>query len=326
MGIFEKIVNQQGWTLINGPIQLTGGFMHKMYKLETTQGIYAIKLLNPFIIQRDGAMDNFKQAEKLENILEKYHISMLPALILNGQKMQKVDNQYYYVYDFYDGKAIKGKEIHRHHCFKIGELLSTIHQIDMKKETQEYIEMNIDWNFYLKQLKNVNQELYTSLKENYDVIIQLQNKGNLARKKLSPILAICHNDMDSKNVLWKDDDYRIIDLECLSYNHPYMELLELALSWSGYEECDIDFNLFKSFLQGYKNISQYLPSNWEVLYDSNIERLEWLEYNLKRSLGIECSEDEKEIGVAQVKETIKLICYYDKVKEEVLTCCEIMNT
>lgn len=58
--------------------------------------------------------------------------------------------------------------------------------------------------------------------------------------------------MDCKNVLWNGNDYRIIDLECLSYNNPFKELFELALCWSGYEDCKIDFQLFQAFCKDIK--------------------------------------------------------------------------
>ena len=136
-------------------------------------------------------------------------------------------------------------------------------------------------------------------------------------------MSICHNDMDCKNVLWNGNDYRIIDLECLSYNNPFMELFELALCWSGYEDCKIDFQLFQAFLQGYKNADGEMPIDWEILYDCNNGRLEWLEYNIKRVLGIDCGNDEKEIGIEQVKETIQHIIYYAKMKNQILEHCII---
>ena len=98
---------------------------------------------------------------------------------------------------------------------------------------------------------------------------------------------------------------------------------ELALCWSGYEDCKIDFQLFQAFLQGYKNADGEMPIDWETLYDCNNGRLEWLEYNIKRVLGIDCGNDEKEIGIEQVKETIQHIIYYAKMKNQILEHCII---
>ena len=66
---------------------LSGGFMHKMYKISTQQGIFALKLLNPFVMQRETAMDNFAKAERIEFLLEQQGVPVLPALSLCGRKM-----------------------------------------------------------------------------------------------------------------------------------------------------------------------------------------------------------------------------------------------
>ena len=43
--------------------QLTGGLMHKMFKVETDKGIYAIKVLNPEVMSREEAYNNFVISE-----------------------------------------------------------------------------------------------------------------------------------------------------------------------------------------------------------------------------------------------------------------------
>ena len=102
-----------------------------------------------------------------------------------------------------------------------------------------------------------------------------------------------------------------------------MELFELALCWSGYEDCKIDFQLFQSFLQGYKNGDGNMPVDWETLYDCDNGRLEWLEYNIKRVLGIDCGADEKEIGIKQVEETLHHIIYYFNMRDQILEHCSV---
>lgn len=323
MSIFIKIAKKYNWKLKCEPTRLNGGFMHKMYKVDTEQGVYAIKLLNPFVMQRETAMANYTKAEQIEFLLEQQDIPILPALSFDGRKMQEIDGEYFYLFDYFFGKPLKRNEITEYHCGEIGKVLAKIHSIDKKFENENISEMSIDWEFYLAEMKKADVRLYAILKDSFSVIQDSQNKGNLTRKKLPQIVSICHNDMDCKNVLWNGNDYRIIDLECLSYNNPYMELFELALCWSGYEDCQIDFRLFQAFLQGYKNAGGELPTDWETLYDCNNGRLEWLEYNIKRVLGIDCGDNEKEIGIEQVEETVQHIIYYSEMKKQILEHCII---
>ncbi len=198
-------------------------------------------------------MDNFAKAERIELLLEQQGVPVLPALSLCGRKMHEIDGEYFYLFDYFPRESLKkSNEITIDHCKEMGKVLAEIHSIDKKYENEAFYEMSIDWNFYLAEMKHTDTKLYAMLKDALSVIQDSQNKGNQARKKLPPIVSICHNDMDCKNVLWNGNDYRIIDLECLSYNNPFMELFELALCWSGYEDCKIDFQLFKAFCKDIK--------------------------------------------------------------------------
>ena len=319
--LLNKICQQCGFgTLKCEPVQLTGGFMHKMYSLFTASGKYAIKLLNPYVMQRETAMGNYRTAESLEKVLEENNIPILPAIVLNGEKMQKIDGRFFYLFEWYDGKALKSEEIQKHHCEKIGGLLAEIHKLDCKEASYERDKMTFDWDHYIKLLSDKNRELYYLLKENRTLLYESQKNGNDAVGKIPPILSICHNDMDSKNVLWKENDCRIIDLECLSYSSPIMEAYELALCWSGYEKCNIDFELFNCFINSYAKAGGQLMSDNESLYNSNHGRLEWLEYNIKRSLGIECFDEEIETGISEVKDTMAHVIYYHDAKKDILNC------
>lgn len=43
--------------------------------------------------------------------------------------------------------------------------------------------------------------------------------------------------------------------------------------------------------------------------------------SIKRVLGIDCGDDEKEIGIEQSEETIRHIIYYSKMREQILGNC-----
>lgn len=45
--------------LMNEPEPITGGLLHRMYRLQTDKAQYAVKALNPQIMQRDTAMSNY---------------------------------------------------------------------------------------------------------------------------------------------------------------------------------------------------------------------------------------------------------------------------
>ncbi len=71
MSIFKKIERKYNWKLKKAPVPLNGSFMHKMYKLETELGTYVLKLLNPFVMQRETVMARTDKSIK-------YHVFEVP--------------------------------------------------------------------------------------------------------------------------------------------------------------------------------------------------------------------------------------------------------
>ena len=163
MFTWDELERKYNMKLKQPPLRLSGGLMHKMYKLETDQGIYALKLLNPFIMQREDAMENYREAERLESILEQKKIPILPALSVYGSKMQEMEGFYFYLFPYYRGTVLKNSEVTEEHCRKIGKILARIHSIDKKNGDGILPKMSIDWKFYLDRLKERNTLLYELL-------------------------------------------------------------------------------------------------------------------------------------------------------------------
>jgi hypothetical protein len=107
--------------IIGVPEAISGGLLHKMYMVETDQGKYAIKALNPQIMIRPTAMQNIINSERIANVSAN-NIPALPAKQFNGSSVQKIDNQYYLVFDWIEGRSLKSDEINTIHCEKIGEI------------------------------------------------------------------------------------------------------------------------------------------------------------------------------------------------------------
>lgn len=145
MEILYKIIDSLDLgDLIEEPVQISGGLTHRMFKLVTSKGKYITKSLNPNIMKRETAIGNFNRADSIEEILKENNIDAVYSLKFNNNKMQCLNNQYFYVYEWYDGKSLKDNEITEFNCKKIGEILLRIHNIDLKYETLEKNEMNID--------------------------------------------------------------------------------------------------------------------------------------------------------------------------------------
>lgn len=306
--------------LLSQPRPLTGGLMHRMYALCTTKGHYAVKLLNPYVMQREGVLDHFRTAEALEQKLEQTAVPILPALTFGGSKMQQIDGQYFYVFDYYEGRALRNEEITPAHCRIIGGHLARIHGVERRAQSACRHAVQVDWDGLIARLSTKNEELYALLSPHRDLLYDCQRRGNRAMDRLPPVVAVCHNDMDSKNVLWQGKDCRIIDLECLCYASPYAELYETALYWAGYETGRLNTECLRTFVDAYAAAGGILPTDCETLYDGSCGRLEWLAYNLRRALGLDGGGDEIDLGVRETRKTIGHILYYHEARDTILAC------
>jgi thiamine kinase-like enzyme len=153
------------------------------------------------------------------------------------------------------------------------------------------------------------------------VEILLENISNLndwnldtieASEFLSSNMVISHRDLDSKNVMWNLHNPVLIDWESAGFINPIQDLIETAIYWSKNDKGEIDKQRFFSFVSGYKKKYGELHADWRmVLVNGFLGKLGWLEYNLKRSLWIECTDDEEQkMGTAQVTGTIYEIRNY----------------
>ena len=67
-----KLIKDRGLGEVIPPIfPVSGGFMHRMYRVNTGRASYAVKHLNPGIMKRPGVMENYRKAERLEQLLKR---------------------------------------------------------------------------------------------------------------------------------------------------------------------------------------------------------------------------------------------------------------
>ena len=64
--------------------KVIGGLSHRMYKVVTDKGIYAVKELNPNVMKRKEAYSNFLFAEKVTDIAKMNGISAIGTNKING--------------------------------------------------------------------------------------------------------------------------------------------------------------------------------------------------------------------------------------------------
>ena len=226
-----------------------------------------------------------------------------------------MDNQFYLIFDWIEGKILKPSEVNINNCVKVGAILADIHMTDFSKlgiiNNYEQNTKLTDWNYYLQKGQESDSEWVNIMLENIDNLYKWDTLANKAVRLLESDMVISHRDLDPKNVMWSQDNPIIIDWEGAGFVNPMHELVETAVYWSENENRGVDKERFLAFIGGYKNRKGKLYADWRTVLENGFGKLGWLEYSLKRSLWIECTDtDEQKLGTEQVVGTINSINHY----------------
>ena len=309
--------------LLEVPVRIEGGLLHKMYRVSTSNGLFAVKVLNPEIMKRPDALSNTINSEKVAKAFD----GLIPAVVsleIDGKQVHKLGEAYYMVFPWTDGAPVFLREITPHHCEEIGSVLGKMHRQNLEIEgivpEEDSFEM-FDWEAFLKRIHESecgDKEWIAAYEKSFEDIKRWNEAACDAKSYLAKLTVISHRDLDPKNVIWSDDKPYIIDWEAAGYVNPYQELLEVINYWADDGEGMPVKEKYDALVNAYRRYKDISTVKWnEVFRGSYIGMLGWLEYNVKRALGIEAS-DQAEIllGESQVIETIhELYSYQDKIRQ-----------
>lgn len=317
--LLEKLMLECGLGEIIGDVEsVSGGFMHRMYKVATSQGIYAVKHLNAEIMKRPDVFDNYGRAEKIEGALEQGGLPIVPALVFHGKKMQNVDGQFFYVFRWHNGKITDWGNISGEQCYMVGNILGKMHDIEPKNVEPEAPEVSrIDWQGYARKAKAKKSEIAALLEGKEELLLYAENELNRAKAALPAMRCISDEDMDPKNIMWENGSPWVIDLECLDYGNPMAHAVTLALQWAGTVTEALDTGKLTAFFEGYLEAYDNGFRGYGELFGLAYNWVDWLEYNIQRALGNCVDEAEQNLGISEVKNTIHRIEYLRRMEPQI---------
>lgn len=317
--LLKRLVQKCGLGEITSEVEsVSGGLMHRMYKVATDKGVFAVKHLNSEIMKRPDVFENYARAEKIEIILEQNDIPMVPALAFGGKKMQNVEENYFYVFRWQNGNITDWNHISKEQCYMAGNILGKIHAIEPENVEVEVPEISrIDWQGYIQKAKEQNSVIAALLEEKQELLVYAENELNKAKAALPAMRCLSNEDMDPKNIMWENGSPWVIDLECLDYGNPMSHAMILALQWAGTVTEAVDIDKLVAFFDGYLKAYDNGFRGYHNLVGVAYNWVDWLEYNIRRALGNCVDESEQELGVSEVRNTIRRIEYLREVEVQI---------
>lgn len=294
------------------PIIVTGGITNSLYKLITTKGSYAIKIIHKSKIKQDSNLINeIEMSENISNIAKLNGINSLVALKLNNKYANNYEDVYFLIYEWCEGNVLLSKEITLEHLKIIARSLANLHKININQKINIIKYEKIEYNYYLDLLKNNEEQWAIFFKDNFHLLTKIYEDVFSNYNKLSNQLSYVHKDLNRKNIIWNKNIPIIIDWETSTISNPSLDFFNSA--WFLTE--DIKEDKFKVFTKEYLSIMD-LDDDLEVALNSAIiEECRWLEFSLKRALKIQSNQiDEINIGKDSIESSLKeIINYYEKI-------------
>ena len=314
----QKLAEQlKSGELLYEPEKVKGGLLHTVYRIITTEGEFALKVLNVEIMKRPEALKNMINSERIAMAFCD-EIPVVASLVKEGKQIREWNGVYYMVFPWINGKSIYPGDINERHCEAIGQILGKMHKknlafADIRPEV-EACEM-YPWDNYLKlvkQDKNGEKKWVSYFEKAIGKIKDWNQRACEAQADLAKNMVISHRDLDPKNVLWENAQPYVIDWEAAGYVNPYQELIEVINYWADNGEGGLAKSNMEALLAAYSNYMELSDVEWEIVFDGGYAgMLGWLSYNLKRALGIEAvDEKERKLGEEQVKKTIREMYRY----------------
>ena len=220
------------------PSVVTGGLLHRMYRLETDQGCYAVKILDAGIMRKPGVQDEFRRAERIAKLFASAGVPAVTALDLEGDTVQDVGEATVIVFPWLDGYMLPFGPVTIEQARHIGAVLGRIHALDLQVPGlplpvfSTYADAH--WEALVRQAASASMEWAD---DPASLLIELRAWNGLAQEGYAGVgsrWVVSHGDLDQKNVLWQDDETPyLIDWESAGLVNPVLEVIGAALSWSG---------------------------------------------------------------------------------------------
>jgi len=188
------------------------------------------------------------------------------------------------------------------------KILAEIHQTDFSAlniSSDVFPRQNlVDWNFYLQKGEEGNAVWIDLLKENIDMLSDYYAKGVEASNSLTEKNIISHCVLDPRHVIWQGYTPYLVDWKNAGMINPLYDFLNTAIHWSEHGS-EKDRERFSEFARGYDAKNKFPAANWRnVVYKRYLEPLNWLAFNLERSLN-NTDPDDQQVGAGQAEDMIR---------------------
>jgi len=289
------------------PSTVRGGFHHRVWRLETDLGTYAVKQLSVDADVDDRVARSHYNTS--EGIAEAFAVRGVPAIFAlksGAEYLQIIDGERYLVHPWSTAAALDISDVSERHALEVAGLLARMHGMSLEFPglRQQEFDVHPEENIVLlvDMARDLHVERSGMLRRGLPSFLEIANAQRSAIRILENHLVISHGDLDQKNVLWDADGKpALIDWESARKLNPTHEIITEALNWSGIGS-HFDPDLFEKIVSGYKQAGGVIEhDSVTAAYHCILgDWLNWLMYNVGRCLDLK-DIDQRATGAKQIE-------------------------
>lgn len=272
---------------------------HQCWRIISDTESYFIKQLDQCLdVQNGKVIARYELCESIAVRCSQQGIPAIHALKLNDKFVSIFDNTAYLIYPWLEGTKVAESSIN--HACKIGEMLASIHAINLDvPQLESVFDLHSNENIKILLIKASCHELIAKiLNEHHDFIIKMNDKYHSAIPILAEETVVTHGDVFPHNVLWQSfDKPYLIDWEAVKKWNPTREIIRACIAWSSLGSGNVSTTIFESMLKQYIKSGgpfekRHIEAAFYGMYGSTIN---WLLHNIN----IVCnSTDDDKVNIA----------------------------
>ena len=286
---------------------VAGGYHHRMWRLESRRGTYAIKQLSVDAdVSNADTVGHYNVTETIAETFAGLGVPAISALEHDGNFLQVIGSEGYLVYPWRSGTALDIFQISTEHALEVARIIARMHRADITVSGVNRLQFETLAEDKILQLAELsgsfNHAVAAVLQGELPNILTIVEYQRCAIHKLERHQVISHGDLDQKNVLWdRAGKPFLIDWESARQLNPTYEIVLEALNWSGIG-ARFDHQLFWKIISSYREAGGIIErDSVEASFHCVLgDWVNWLMYNVGRSFDRE-DREQRQIGAKQVE-------------------------
>lgn len=297
--------------LLDVPMPVIGGRSHKLWRLQTSIGSFAVKQL---LLDRNhpNKLAQLSETERLAYYLNQQQFPALAAVHHLHEPIFNLGDNHYIVYPWLTGVTITPAKVHPTHAYLIGDILSKLHQFQATDIVLPRFDYKVlteqEWRQLADRAAEYHLPYAAQLATHLVTLINLDFQGSVEFARLGPDAIISHGDIDPYNVLWDDErSFRIIDWELATLAHPAVDFIATLLYWS-LDGAHLRVEHMKHFSKAYPGRHSFKGTIAAAFHIVLGHWLKWFEFNLLRATNT-ADPSIQTMSVNEAQKTLETIIY-----------------